>query len=118
MIGRAIEQVFSAKTLTLWLILSLVAFIGFLVLIAVAVIFHKTFEGYYQALLAFLGLSGGGGTARGVISDGIMPRLAMIEGAKTDPSVALESPSPMTLKPPPAPTNYAAPPVAPTGGSS
>lgn len=117
MLSKALSDLFSAKTMTMWLALALIAFLAFLVVVIVSVIYKVNFEGYLQDLLAFLGVGGSAGTARNVLSDGLAPRVPMAIAAQTDPSIALGSPSPMTLKPP-APTNYAAPPVAPTGGTS
>lgn len=114
MLSKALTDLFSAKTMTLWLALAFIAFLAFLVVVVVSVIYKVNFEGYLQDLLAFLGVGGSAGTARNVLSDGLAPRVPMAIAAQTDPSIALGSPSPMTLKP--APTNYAAPPVAPTGG--
>lgn len=102
MIKKALEDVFSAKTLTLWIILAFIAFLAFIVVVVVAVVFQKNLDSLFQALLAFLGVGGTGGTARNVISDGVMPRVPMAIAARTDPSVALGSPTPMsaTVDPP------------------
>lgn len=102
MIKSALEQMFSAKTLTLWIVLALIALIAFFLVVAVTVIFHINLEALFQSFLAFLGIGGGAGTTRNVISDGIAPRVPMAIGARTDPSVALGSPTPMsaTVDPP------------------
>lgn len=95
MIKDALKELVSAKTLTLWLILAGMALFAFVLLVAVDIIWGKTFDGYFNSTLEFLGLAGGGGTARNVISDGVMPRIPMAVGARSDPSVATQSPQPM-----------------------
>lgn len=114
MVAKALGAVFSAKTLTFWIILAAIGFLGFVVIAVVAVAFGEKLESLYQSLLAFLGVAGAGGTTRNVISDGIAPRVPMAIAARTEPLVALGSPTPMSDNPAPLPSLPTPAPVAPT----
>lgn len=113
MIAKALAEVFSAKTLTFWIILALIGFAAFVVVAVVAIAFGEKLDGLYQAFLAFLGIGGAGGTTRNVISDGIAPRVPMAIAARTEPLVALGSPTPMSPTMAELPS-IPAPEVAPT----
>lgn len=120
MIGDALKQLFSAKSMTITLICIGAAVFAFMVCCAILVAFNKDIFNHLVELYA--SIFGGNVTAvgRNVISDGIAPRIPMAIAARTDPSVALGSPTPMTpaTPTPGAPTQPSATlaPFVPPGG--
>lgn len=89
-------DLFSSKTMKLWIVIMIIAFIAFLVALGVAVAFDRDPFALLTALYSLLGGGGVSGTARNVISDGVMPRVPQYAAAKVDPSIALQAP--ITMK--------------------
>lgn len=86
-------DLFSSKTMKLWIVIMIIAFVAFLISLGVAVAFNRDPFALLTALYSLLGGGGLSGTARNVISDGVMPRVPQYAAAKVDPNVALQAPT-------------------------
>lgn len=96
-----LRSLFSSKTLILWVVICLLAL---LVMIMAAVVYITTgtdIGSYVDKFYSILEWGGAGGTARNIISDGVMPRVPQAVGAIKDPNVATVPPMSMKLSDPP-----------------
>lgn len=92
----AVKYLLSSKTLLLWIFIFFVALAA--IILATVLAWAVGIEmPYLDRFFDLLEWGGTGGTARNVISDGVMPRVPQITGAWHKPEVALGSPQSMTM---------------------
>lgn len=109
MIKDALDFLASSKTILLWIVIVLVGFLALMITLVVLVAFDVE-NPYLNEFYNLLTGGGIGGTARNIISDGIMPRVPQAVAANKQPSIAIESPQPMAKKT----TEWTPPPALPT----